>query len=304
MEGFKIRQMSLSDLRMAVEWARNEGWNPGNDDYESFHDADPDGFFLGCLDDVPIACISAVKYSTDFGFIGFYIVKAEFRGNGYGIQMWRHALHSFESRNVDNVGLDGVLGMEEIYLKSGFSTAHRTIRFQGPCTVTEDDESDPCPASDELHDLAAIDFDALAAYDSTAFPAPRPAFLRSWIHRPCAAALACVREGRLVGYAVARPAHHGFRVGPLFADDPAAAQGLLRALIARCSAAAAAAAGGGGGGPAEIFIDVPESHAAAVAMARRRGMTPAFATARMYTRGPPPGVAPGRVYAVTSLELG
>ena len=53
-------------------------------------------------------------------------------------------------------------------------------------------------------------------------------------------------------------------------------------------------------------MDVPEENAAAVALAERRGMARSFATARMYTRGPPAaaGLLPARVFGLTSLELG
>ncbi|WP_286037145.1 hypothetical protein [Pseudoalteromonas sp. SCSIO 43201] len=41
--------MSLAELETAVQWAQQEGWNPGvNDAYCYFH-ADPNGFFDGVL---------------------------------------------------------------------------------------------------------------------------------------------------------------------------------------------------------------------------------------------------------------
>ena len=86
---FKTRTMTRQEIEIPIEWAAKEGWNPGLYDGESFHAADPDGFILGLLDDEPIASISAVKYGTSFGFIGFYIVKPEYRGKGYGIQTWK-----------------------------------------------------------------------------------------------------------------------------------------------------------------------------------------------------------------------
>jgi hypothetical protein len=52
-----------------------------------------------------------------------------------------------------------------------------------------------------------------------------------------------------------------------------------------------------------LFLDVPEPNAAAAAMAREAGMEPAFETARMYT-GAAPAIPVGRVFGVTSFELG
>ena len=61
--------------------------NPGLFDAESFHAADPDGFLLGELDGEPIGSVSAVRYGTEFGFLGFYIVKPAYRGQGYGLRL-------------------------------------------------------------------------------------------------------------------------------------------------------------------------------------------------------------------------
>ena len=82
----------------------------------------------------------------------------------------------------------------------------------------------------------------------------------------------------------------GAKIGPLFADDPAAADELYAALAAFV--------------PGEpVFIDVPENHAQAMALAHRRDMSEVFGCARMYL-GPPPRLAHERVYGITTFELG
>jgi ribosomal protein S18 acetylase RimI-like enzyme len=292
MGDFDIRVMKKSDLAMAISWANVEGWNPGVNDLEPFYEADNCGFFMGFLDGIPISCISAVKYSSDFAFIGFYIVKAEFRGMGYGRRTWDHAMRRVA---ICNVGLDAVPEQEAKYAASGFCAAHRTHRFRGVFTsISEVDQSH----AHELRDVGPEDFESLLRYDRTAFPADRPAFLRAWIRQPATTALICTRDGLLCGYGVIRRAQDGFRIGPLFADDADTADALLRALGSRAAAADA--------GPVNVFMDVPEHNLDAVALAERRGMARSFATARMYTGGPPApaGLLPARVFGLTSLELG
>ena len=56
-------------------------------------------------------------------------------------------------------------------------------------------------------------------------------------------------------------------------------------------------------GAQPIFLDVPESNAAAVALAERHGLTPGFETARMYA-GTAPDEPVERIFGVTSFELG
>lgn len=104
--GFVVRRMSEADLELALEWAAAEGWDPGLHDAHCFYAADPEGFFVGELDGAPIGCISAVRYGSSFGFLGLYIVKAERRGQGFGLELWRAALDHLGARAI---GLDGVV---------------------------------------------------------------------------------------------------------------------------------------------------------------------------------------------------
>jgi hypothetical protein len=83
----------------------------------------------------------------------------------------------------------------------------------------------------------------------------------------------------------------GFKIGPLFADDPATAETLLLGLAAEADD--------------DFYLDVPDESAnsAAPRLAERLGMKEVWRCARMYTRGRPP-MDLGRVFGNTSLELG
>ena len=271
--------MTANEIGFAVDLAAAEGWNPGLRDAESFYAADPDGFLIGVLDGEPIACISAVSYEGTFGFIGLYIVAPPHRGKGYGIAIWKRAMERLAGHNV---GLDGVVAQQDNYRRSGFVLAYRNVRFEG---------RGGGDAPDGLVDARAVPFDALCAYDRRAFPAARATFLRAWIDQPGAIALASVDGDSVRGYGVIRPCREGFKIGPLFADTPAIADALYRGLASRA--------------PKEspVFLDVPESNAAAVGLTARYGMRRVFETARMYT-GAVPDVDVQRVFGVTTFELG
>ncbi len=125
---YLMRKMMEEEVDIAIDWAANEGWNPGLYDSRCFYDTDPDGFFIAFLDNEPVGCISAVSYSNSFGFIGLYIVRPEFRKKGYGKRLWTVALEYLRDRNV---GLDGVPAQQQNYEKWGFRLAYRNIRYQG-----------------------------------------------------------------------------------------------------------------------------------------------------------------------------
>ena len=142
----------------------------------------------------------------------------------------------------------------------------------------------------ELLTQAFYNSGAIAAYDRACVPAEREAFLRAWLTQPGHVALAVVRDGAIAGLGVMRPCPAGAKLGPLFADDQAAAETLFAALASAAP-------------PGPLFLDVAEPHRAAVALAERAGMAPVFETARMYTR-PPLAFAAARVWGITSFELG
>ena len=275
---FVVRRMTEADLRLALGWAAAEGWNPGLNDAYCFYAADSEGFLIGELDGVPIGCVSAIRYDLSFGFLGLYIVKAEHRGQGFGLELWRAAMDRLGDRVV---GLDGVVAQQENYRKSGFRLAFRNIRQRG-------EGGGAAPPG--LTDLAAVPIEEILRYDRTAFPAPRAEFLASWIAQRQAVALGVVDGGRLRGYGVLRPCQEGFKVGPLFADDEETAARLSAGLIARAPGA-------------PVFLDTPEANPAAVALAARHAMTPVFETARMYKNGAPQ-MRLDRCFGVTTFELG
>jgi ribosomal protein S18 acetylase RimI-like enzyme len=277
-ETFVVRNMRQADLALALEWAAAEGWNPGLHDAHCFYAADPEGFFLGERNGVPIGCVSAVRYGSGFGFLGLYLVKAEHRGQGFGLELWRTALDHLGDRVI---GLDGVVAQQENYRKSGFRLVFRNIRQRGRGGGA---------APPGLTDLAAIPIEETLRYDATAFPAPRAAFLKSWIVQPQAASIGVVDGRRLKGYGVLRACGEGLKIGPLFADDEETADCLLAGLMARAPGA-------------PVFLDTPEANPAAVALAARHAMAPVFETARMFKNGSPE-MQLERCFGVTTFELG
>ena len=275
---FVVRRMVREDLKRAFEWSVQEGWNIGPHDHDVFFATDPNGFFIGELDGEPVGSVSGVAYDDNFGFVGIYIVAPAFRGQGYGFQLFRAAMDYLGERAI---GLDGVVAQQENYRRSGFRTLYRNRRYEsiGGGTVSPD-----CVP------LSTVPFDILNAYDGRHFPAPRPQFLRGWIHQPESVALGVMRNGNLAGYGMIRRMVRGYLIAPLFADNETVAETLFQSLAAQF--------------PGEpILLDVPEVNPQAIALAERHNLTPIFETARMIV-GPEPALPYPEIFGVTSYELG
>jgi ribosomal protein S18 acetylase RimI-like enzyme len=279
MSDLQIRNLRPEEISIAIDWAAAEGWNPGLSDAACFAIPDAQGFFVGEIDGEPVATVSCVNYDDRFAFLGFYIVREGFRGSGHGLRIWNAAIAHAGSRVI---GLDGVVAQQDNYRKSGFQLAHANIRYGGTIAAP------PAPA--DVIALDRVPFALVEADDATVFPAPRSAFLRAWIKTPGHLGRALLRDGRLAAWGVIRPCRSGTKIGPLVADDRAAAERVVQALLASA-------------GDGEVFLDVPAINREAIALAEALGLKPVFETARMYT-GPLPPLRIDPVFGVTSFELG
>ncbi len=285
----EIRNMTRTEVDELVSWAALEGWNPGLHDAEMFWVTDPEAFIAADLEGEMIGGGAITSYNGEFGFMGFFIVRPEYRGRGLGNTIWHARRERLLSRLRPgaSIGMDGVFEMQPYYAGGGFVFSHRDLRFQAD--IPQNPEISRAEGA-EILPLADLPFDQVLAYDRTCFPAPRPTFLKAWIAQPDALALGCRHNGKLSGFGVVRRCGEGCKIGPLFADDADVAEALYSHLAAFAA-----------GGP--VFLDTPENNPAAIELAHRHGMTEVFGCARMYL-GPAPDLAHERIFGVTTFELG
>ena len=81
------RSMNRDEFDLAVQWATDEGWNPGLDDADVFWETDPEGYVCIERGGEIVGTGSIVSYG-DFGFMGFFIVRSDLRGQGIGRGFW------------------------------------------------------------------------------------------------------------------------------------------------------------------------------------------------------------------------
>jgi len=276
-----IRTARKEEVPVFVEWAREQGWNPGLHDGECHYAIDPAGWYVAELDGEVAGTVAVSNYNGTYSHGGFFIIREDVRSRGIGWNLSRTAIRHAGDRNL---GIDGVYEMQDKYSsRMGFRFAYRNIRWRGIAQGKM--QVGLCSVRD-------VPFDVLLAYDSLHFPARREKFLEKWIHMPDSWSSAWYREGVLKGYGVIRRCFDGFKIGPLFADSPGIGDAILEDLTAR-----------EGVKGQTFFFDTPEPNEDAVRMARERGMGEVFGTARMYSREVPP-LPLSRIFGVTSFEMG
>jgi ribosomal protein S18 acetylase RimI-like enzyme len=276
---FIVRKMTKDDLKIALSWAEKEGWNPGINDVDNFYIADEGGFLIGELNGNPISCISVVRYNENFNFIGLYIVKPEYRKQGYGLKTWEEA---FKLIPHQGAALDGVLQQVSNYEKFGFKSAHSHLRYRG---IIEG------KIAEDVVDLKTVDFEKLCHFDSQYFPCYRGNFLQQWINQAEGKGYAILsKEGDILGYGVIRKASEGFKIAPLFSTNKIIAEKLLLALSTYANGA-------------NIYLDVPSINQEAISLVESYQMQSMFECVRMYT-SVKPNLNWEHIFGVTSLEIG
>lgn len=284
MNAFALTKLRRSDLDTLVSWAEQEGWNPGPHDADVFWRTDPHGywgFFRGLK---LIAGGSIVSYGGEFGFMGFFIVQKAYRHQGIGRKLWLLRLDAMRQRlrAKATIGMDGVVAMQPFYARGGFKPAFHSIRME-----TRGRRFSLHPRIEIMEDGETGN---ILKLDRECFGYSREAFIRAWLAMPESRTFCFRDKAGLGGFAVMRRAARGYKIGPLFAQDTGVAQVLLQA----CQDAA---------GEESLFLDVPQINREAVDLAARSGMKPVFECVRMYN-GDPPDIPVGKIFGITSFELG
>ncbi|MFT4727879.1 MAG: hypothetical protein ACI9UN_002377 [Granulosicoccus sp.] len=283
--------MSLADVELALQWAADEGWNPGLDDASAFFESDKSGFFMVRDKGETVACISVVKQGINSGFLGLYICHPLHRGQGSGWAVWQAGMQYLEGRTI---GLDGVPEQQANYQKSGFEFHYRNVRYSGKANgLYSGNELTALLNNSSLviREPEPGDFNSVLQLDYLVHGINRYTYLQSWLSiSPTRKTLICEYKNQLVGFGTIRACINGFKIGPLIAQRTDITHMLVSALANSCSTN-------------ELILDVPEPNNAAVDLVESLGLAHTFETARMY-RGTAPHYQLQSLFGVTSFELG
>ncbi len=274
-----IRAMTLEDLDVVLQWAANEGWNPGLEDAKAFRSADPTGFLIKEVAGEPVASISVVNHDPDFAFLGLYLCKPEFRGRGHGMEVWRAGIEHAGTRSI---GLDGVPDQQENYARSGFVKYGTTIRYKGQIAPLADPR---------IRQASPGDIDTLVARDMRASGIRRTAFAFAWFaHSPMRQTRVLMEGADIAGFATFRRCRLGSKIGPVYALSGTDARALLAANPFATS-------------DEPCFVDVSDANAPLAKMIKSLGFEATFETARMFS-GTQPTTNSAQFQAIATMELG
>ncbi len=291
----KIRPLNRNDIPRITQWSRAEGFAPGVGDVGIYRHTDRQGLWVGWLGNIPVGCIAGVRYNSEYGFIGLFLVVKEQRGNGYGVELWKHALHHLN--DLPCIGLEAALDRIDDYAKWGFKASSSTTRWQwiGDGNLKRDNNNPQATLNGlKILEDKEILSSVVQAYDAMREPSPRPHFLSDWLNHSAGKVLALVdSQGFCHGFGRIRPCllseGEGWRIGPLLADSPQLAELLLRRLVDQHQGV--------------VLIDVPGLNPYVKTLLLELGFNQISETLRMYKGNQPP-ISMKQVYGLACLELG
>ncbi|MBK5273367.1 MAG: GNAT family N-acetyltransferase [Bacteroidia bacterium] len=283
-DDLQFQKLDFEGLKTLVKMAEDEGWNPGAYDADVFWATDPDGFYGYYYNGDLIAGGSIVSYDNLFGFMGFFIVKPDYRSHGIGRRLWYQRRDTLLSRlnKGASIGMDGVVAMQPFYKKGEFEIAFRDERHEKIGMSFNIDNN--------ISAITEQDIESILTYDKLCFGFPRPQFIKPWLKMPSVKTFKYIDKDKLKGFAIIRKAKKGYKVCPLFADNAAIADELYKACLNSAI-----------GEP--VYIDIPVINSAAMSFTKKYNTTYIFECARMYY-GKAPDIEIDKVFGITTFELG
>lgn len=278
-----IRRLTVSEAAAAQPLSIEAGWNQLGADWRFMLEA---GAAFGV--DLPDGRLGAsalvLPVGDDLRWISMVLVTADLRRKGVGTDLLRACIAEAE-RGGHAMGLDATELGRPVYLPLGFRDLYRISRWRlerKPAPVSP-------PAGLTLKPLTAEGLELLLAWDSERSGLQRRAILCHLRDRQPGMALLAERNGNPVGFVLGREGRLATQIGPLVAEDDAAALALLQAAIQAA--------------PAPYFIDVPDSRIEMRAWLESQGASAPRYFIRM-VRGEAKQIeSAGKIYAIGGPEL-
>lgn len=248
-----VKNMSVDDLVSVIGWCEEEGWNIEKKDALIYHRIDPKGHLLFLKDGNPIGAISVIRHTKKFLTLGPFIVKKEYRHQGYGAQIWQTAMELIQ--NNSNISLHAVPLQIQRYKNQGFKSQYANQGW----TMTS-----ALSLKKEIVDAQSITpewLPTIVYYDKSVFGVSRKKLLKEVFKLPYIHGVLLNNNSQITGFGFIRPCADGFRVGPLFADTLEQAKEIFSYLIA-------------GTDQKEIIIDIPTKNPFSILFAEYFLLTP------------------------------
>ncbi|XP_055931802.1 uncharacterized protein LOC129962102 [Argiope bruennichi] len=234
---FSIRPANEGDVPALKKIRQDMGIHDVPTVFQTFMKLDPQGLKIAVSDTGKIlgscGCVFNGDDSDGVYFGGIYCVEPKYQGTGIGLKIYKEC---FEHFGDSNCGLNAVPGMTEIYRdRGGFPVEEKEwvcLKNQTSSYVSPDVLSNFVPQGVDIQPFHDSFLAKMVAYDQALVGFRRSLLLSMSCNEMNSKTFVAFKNGVCVGFGTIKESCLGAgRVGPLYADDPAVAEVILRKLL-------------------------------------------------------------------------
>ena len=224
-QDIEIRLLFESDIPAAMKLKEAAGWNQTEDDWRRLLKLEPDGCFAAIKDDELVGTTTTTTYKDELAWVGMVLVDPKNRRQGIATKLMETALEYLKGK-VATVKLDATAQGKPVYERFGFEAESLVERWVGTLR-----------GSSIIRHYAMLNPDTLCELfevDQRAFNADRSTLIQSLLND--SNFLPVVKrsaDGKLSGYALARPGTKASYLGPICATQASDVESLMDEMLRR-----------------------------------------------------------------------
>jgi len=227
-QDIEIRLLSESDIPAAMKLKEAAGWNQTEDDWRRLISLEPAGCFAAIRNHELVGTTTTTTYKDQLAWVGMVLVDPQNRRQGIATRLMETALDYLRGR-VATVKLDATAQGKPVYERFGFEEESLIERWTG--SIKSRNDIGPIDPINKLNIAAQRE---LFDLDGRAFGADRSSLIEGLIDDAFVTpVLKKSGDGRLTGYALARPGTKANYLGPVVTTDPSDVVSLIDEMLRR-----------------------------------------------------------------------
>jgi len=278
---FHVEKMEVDDFPFAVQLANTMNWNMTVEDFEFMVKLEPLGCFVQFHGQERVGIATSIGFGK-VGWLGNFVVKENFRGEGAGSILMKHAIDYLKNKGVETIGLYAYPHLVNFYESFGFKPDVDFLVLQGKAAL---------PATQQMLKAAKKqDVPEIIGLDCSCFGADRRKLLEPILLNKGNLCYVSTENSEIIGYVAAKVYDKMAEVGPLMckANRAKAAVLLLKTILTRLNGL-------------NVFVYIPKKETELLSILFKAGLKEDFQVVRMFMG---PAVAKNCIYTAESLERG
>ncbi|UCF45267.1 MAG: GNAT family N-acetyltransferase [Candidatus Bathyarchaeota archaeon] len=278
---FHLERMKIDDFPFAVQLANTMNWKMTVKDFEFMVKLEPQGCFVLFHGQKRLGICTSISFGR-VGWFGNLVVKGDYRREGAGSLLVKHAIDYLKNKDVETIGLYAYLHLVGFYERFGFEPDIEFLVLQRKAVFLSTEGIVPNVKKQDIPKV--IDF------DNQCFGASRKKLLEPILLHAGNLCYVSTENDEIAGYVAAKVYDKMAEVGPLVyhSGHVEAAVMLLKNILSRLSGF-------------DVSMCIPKKETALLNMLSKAGFRENFRVARMFLG---PAVAKNCVYMAESLERG